>query len=242
MRKLKVPSLQHLARNGQESPEGTAKKLVHLARNSPSFSYAQLDGLVIDLLVLRQPLEMVLSAANRVKRDSVRKHFLEILPLIDEYFQKARPDFVQRVTGRLFPIARGLMVPFSPPLLYGTNGNLCFPWLSYWRSNPLHGANLSLFVTAVDEVLRQDPDLENAAFQILDLSAPAIDQPRTLKVIDSRDVPRLSKSDLDLKLQIFAEGFFIAERVLSSDPSLGQRADKPAPDANDSQCDLFPAE
>lgn len=240
MAKLKVPSLQHLSRNWRETPEQTADVLVRLARKPPNFSYAQLDGLVTDLLILKQPLEDVLSAGRRIKQDSVRENALELLPLIDRYFENVRPDFVQRVSGRMFPVARGLMVPFNPPLLYGSCGNLCFPWFSYWRSLPLSGPNLSLFVTAIDVVLKQDPDLEDAAFHILDLSAPSPYAPRTLKVIDSTSVPRLSKADLDAKLYVFAQGFSLAQSRLATDTGAGvQSSDQPSQKADDNQWDLF---
>jgi hypothetical protein len=39
-----------------------------------------------------------------------------------------------------------------------TRGQVYFPWFSFWRSNPLADASLSLFVMVVEEVLLQDPD------------------------------------------------------------------------------------
>ena len=42
MAKLKVPSVQHLARNWKETPEQVHKKLVTLARHPPQFSYEPL--------------------------------------------------------------------------------------------------------------------------------------------------------------------------------------------------------
>ena len=66
---------------------------------------------------------------------------------------------------RHYPVGRGLMVPFEPPLVYGIGGQLYFPWFSFWRRNPLSDERLSLFVTLVDEVLLQDPDLDTARLQ-----------------------------------------------------------------------------
>lgn len=37
MAKLKVPSLQHLARNWRDDPLRVKRLLVHLAQNSPTF-------------------------------------------------------------------------------------------------------------------------------------------------------------------------------------------------------------
>lgn len=240
MTTLKVPSLQHLARNWRDTPEKTCEALVRLAINPPNFSYSQIDGLVTDLLVLKQPLEVVLDAAKRVKRESVRQNFLELLPLIENYFSAAHPDFTQRVSGRHFPIARGLMVPFNPPLIYGSAGKLCFPWFSYWRSNPLSGKNLSLFITVVDAVLKQDPDLEDAEFHILDLSASGAGRSRALTVIDSSSVERLKPDDLQSSLAVFAEGFFMAERKLSSVELTDDVRRQPQSRDSDSQADMFP--
>jgi hypothetical protein len=96
-------------------------------------------------------------------------------------------------------IGCGLIVPFDPPLLYGIGGKLTFPWFSFWRSNPLADARLSLFVTMVDELLADDPDLAAADFQILDFSVPKVKAgrtkpPRQLRIIDARDIPRTNEA------------------------------------------------
>jgi hypothetical protein len=124
-------------------------------------------------------------------------------------------------------------VPFDPPLLYGTGGKLTFPWFSFWRSNPLADARLSLFVTLVDELLADDPDLAAADFQILDFSVPKGPKlsagqpkpPRQLRIIDARDIPRVSESTKMEMLTVFAEGYFMAVSELSAAanrPSDGQ--------------------
>jgi hypothetical protein len=126
------------------------------------------------------------------------------------------------------------MVPFDPPLLYGTGGKLTFPWFSFWRSNPLADARLSLFVTLVDELLADDPDLAAADFQILDFSVPKANKPkagqlkppRQLRVIDARDIPRVSEPTKLEMLTVFAEGYFMAVAELATGararPSDGQ--------------------
>lgn len=67
----------------------------------------------------------------------------------------------------------------------------------------------------VEDVLLQDPDLEEASFVILDFSAPKPNQPRDLRVIDARDIPRVSEPTRDEMLSIFADGYFLAEAQLS---------------------------
>jgi hypothetical protein len=173
--KLKVPSVQHLARNWRSTPERTCRKLVSLVENPPIFNYNALFAAVRDMLVFNQPYDEIVEGIRRsIKRADVRENLLGVLPLIRDHFAGASPDFVQGIDRRYYSIGRGLMVPFDPPLLYGTEGKLTFPWFSFWRSNPLADVRLSLFVTLVDELLADDPDLAAADFQILDFSVPKL--------------------------------------------------------------------
>jgi hypothetical protein len=153
------------------------------------------------------------------------------------------PDFVQGVDRRYYPIGRGLMVPFEPPLLYGVGGKLTFPWFSFWRSNPLAKARLSLFVTIVDELLMDDPDLATAEFQILDFSVP---KPRTgepkpereLRLIDSRDIPRVTNETKLEMLTTFAEGYFLAAKELAA-TAKPEASDSTAKQHDPAQGDFF---
>jgi hypothetical protein len=98
---------------------------------------------------------------------------------------------------------------------------------------------LSLFVSMVDDVLSQDPDLESARFVILDFSAPAPQQPRTLKEIDAREIPRLSSEMMVEMLSIFAEGYFLAEAELSDAAEAGREAEPRDEAGEGDQPDLF---
>src|SRR5947209_7269855 len=181
MAELKVPSLQHLARNWRDDPIRIKKVLVRLAKNPPVFNYNPLFSAARDLLVLRAPYDQVVEGIRRgVKREAVRNNLLGVLPLIRDHFADVAPDFIQAIDRRYYPVGRGLMVPFEPPMIYGVGGQLYFPWFSFWRANPLARERLSLFVTLVEEVLMQDPDLETARFEILYFSCPGAKQPRTL--------------------------------------------------------------
>lgn len=221
MSKLKVPSVQHLARNWRPTPEKTCRKLVTLVENPPIFNYNALFSAVRDLLVFNQPYDEIVEGIKRgIKRADVRDNLLGVLPLIRDHFESVSPDFVQGVDRRYYSIGRGLMVPFDPPLLYGVGGKLTFPWFSFWRSNPLAKARLSLFVTIVDELLQDDPDLATAEFQILDFSVPKPKpgQPkpiRELRLIDARDIPRVSDTTKLEMLTTFAEGYFMAVAELA---------------------------
>ena len=97
---------------------------------------------------------------------------------------------------------------------------------------------MSLFVTLVDELLFQDPDLEAARFEILDFSCPGPKTPRSLTVIDAREVPRVDNARKKVMLEAFAEGYFRALATLSgSAPPRGDRDEPPPPDPD--QPDLF---
>jgi hypothetical protein len=217
MPELKVPSLQHLARNWRDDPIRVKKLLVRLATNPPIFNYNPLFSAVRDLLVLGVPYEQVVAGIRKgVKRQNVRENLLGVLPLIRDHFAGIRPDFFQLVERRYYPVAQGLMVPFEPPMIYGIGGQLYFPWFSFWRQNPLARERLSLFVTLVEEVLLQDPDLETARFDVLDFSAP--NGKRTLSIIDAANIPRIDDARKIEMLSIFADGFFQAQEELRRTP------------------------
>lgn len=72
----------------------------------------------------------------------------------------------------------------------------------------------------------QDPDLENARFEILDFSRPSPKLPRTLKIIDARDIPRLNESRKTEMLESFAEGYFKAKAELAGRHSAENKEDR----------------
>lgn len=220
MAKLKVPSLQHLARNWKADSGAISKDLVRLVRNPPIFNYKAVFSATFDLLLFKQPLsEVEKGIARAEKREGVRSNFLEIVPLISDHFTDVRPDFVNPVSTRLYAIGPDLLVPFTPPLVYGVGGQLYFPWFSFWRNNPIRDTNLRLFVTLVDEVLKDDPDLESAVFQILDFSCPEPGQPRTLSVVNAEDIDPLPHEEKVAMLEVFADGYGKAKAILEEEPT-----------------------
>lgn len=230
---LRIPSVQHLARNAHDDPAAIARVLVRLAQNPPFFNYNPLYSAIRDMLVLGVPYDQVAKGIRRkVKREVVRNNLLGVLPLIRDHFAGVSPDFFQTIDKRYYPVGRGLMVPFEPPMIYGVGGQLYFPWFSFWRTNPLAKERLSLFVTLVDEVLMQDPDLETARFEILDFSCSSPKVPRSLTIIDARDVQRLDEVRKTEMLHAFAEGYFQALATLagSAPPPPEDRDEPPLPD------------
>lgn len=215
MPELRVPTLQHLARNWREEPRFIANALVRLAENPPRFNYNPLFGAIRDLLVLNVPYEQIVEGIKRIRRDRVRENLLGVLPLIRDHFSDVRPDFCQTVDRRFYPVGRGLMVPFEPPILYGVDSQFYFPWFSFWRSNPIIAERMSLFVTLVDEVLLQDPDLETARFEIPDFSISNVNKTRALTIINAADIPRVDSKRKVEMLEIFADGFFRARDALA---------------------------
>lgn len=246
MSKLKVPSVQHLARNWRATPERTCRQLVALVENPPIFNYNALFGAVRDLLVFNQPYEEIVEGIRRgIKRDDVRENLLGVLPLIRDHFAGLAPDFVQGIDRRHYSIGRRLMVPFDPPLVYGLGGKLTFPWFSFWRSNPLADQRLSLFVTIVDELLADDPDLAAADFQILDFSMPKVKiakgqpkPPRQLRIIDADDIPRVDEATKLEMLTVFAEGYSMAVAELSG-AAKSRSSDGQTQERDPRQADFF---
>lgn len=224
MARLKVPSLQHLARNWRDRPARICRELVALVDNPPWFNYNPLFAAIIDLLVLRQPYDQVAEGIRRgVKRAEVRDNLLEVLPLLRDHFADLHPDFVQAIDPRSYPLGRGLSVAFAPPLVYGVGGKLYFPWFSFWRQNPLADVRLQLFVTLVREMLSQDADLEDAEFLILDFSVRPADPnevhretPRHLVVTNAADIPSLDDDTRTRMLTTFVEGYVMAVEELAS--------------------------
>ena len=86
-------------------------------------------------------------------------------------------------------------------------------------------------MTTVYEVLRQDPDLEGAKFEILDYSAPKGGEPRELVIIDAQEIPILSEKRKLEMLAIFAEGFISARTHLASRVVATTDKNKPVEDA-----------
>ena len=71
-----------------------------------------------------------------------------------------------------------------------------------------------MFITLVEEMLLQDPDLETAQFEILDFSATNSKAHRQLKIIDTTYVPRLDTARKEEMLSVFVEGYQRAEAKL----------------------------
>lgn len=215
MKKIKLPSLQHVARQWASTPDKVAQNLEKLALSAPPFSYEPMYSFVRGMLVMGDPVEQVCKAVRESRlHPTARKNFVELLPMIAQYFSIVNPDYALEVAPRFYPVGKELLVPFKPPLIYGRNGDMVLPWFVFWRLNPLVGENLALFVTLASEMMEQDPDLEDSSFRILDFSAPDAKTPRQLTVIDGNQIKRVSEERKNEMLDILVAGYQIAETNL----------------------------
>lgn len=216
MLKLRVPSVQHLARNWHDSPNEIAKSFVKIALNPPYFNYNLLGHVAKDSLQLRVPEDQIVKGIiEKEGREKVRRNLLGIVPLMCDYFSEVQPDFVHDVAPNYYSIGRDLRVPFKSVFAYGVGGQVYLPWFIFWKSNPLTDIQFSLFVTLALDIIGQDPDLEDARLQILDFSEPVQGKGRSLKVIDASDVDIFSREKVVDMLSVFAEGFRMAEQKVS---------------------------
>ena len=239
MSKVRVPTLQHMARNWRSDPIRIAKDLVHLADNPPTFNYNILYSLLTDGLRLGVSYETLENAIHtRVKRDRVRQLYLEILPLIWAHFLERQPEYIIDVPKRYYPVGRNLMIPFQAPFIYKCGPTLTMPWFSFWKRDPLREVRLSLFISILHEILQEDPDMELAKFEILDCSAPRKHDTRTLDVIRGSDVELLSEARKEQMLEVFSEGYRLANEQLSKRSS-EERAQPGAGSTDPNQGSLF---
>jgi len=208
MAKLRVPSVQHLARQWHESPKKIEDELVKMAMNPPAFNYNALNDVARDSLLFKVPEDQIIKGIKeKEKRERVQKILLEVVPLLHEHFSSVKPDFVNDITPSFYPIGRNLRIPFKSVFIYGVGGQIYLPWFIFWKHNPLDDIQLSLFVTLAREILRQDPELEEAKFEILDFSAVNSKECRRLRIIDTADIHTFNSKETAEMLAIFVEGF-----------------------------------
>ncbi len=215
MAMLRVPSVQHLARHWYDSPKKIEDEFVKMAMNPPSFNYNALVGMARDTLLFKVAEDQIINGIKeKEKRERVQKILLEIVPLLHGHFISVQPDFVIDVAPRFYPIGRNLRIPFKSVFIYGVGGQIYLPWFIFWKHNPLDDKQLSLFVTLAREILSQDPELEEAKFEILDFSAVNTNECRQLRVIDTAEIHTFNSKETAEMLAIFAEGFECAEARL----------------------------
>jgi hypothetical protein len=239
MSKLKLPSLLQVARNWKETPQEISQRLVALAKHPPQFSYRCLHVVAREIVILDTSYEQLLEYIRRSeRRPRYQRTLLEVLPLLCSHLKGLEPDYFQDVSARDYGLAPDIQIPFAPPFIYGFGGQIYVPIFSFWRSNPIGGAPLSLLVSLAEDILLNDADLENAHLQIFDFSKPNGEDERRLRIIDARDVPRLDHREKCSMLEVFADGYRIAcHELRGATAKKAHSRDERKPDP--SQGDLF---
>jgi hypothetical protein len=217
MARLNVPSLQQVIKNLFDTSDLVRRELVKTTLNPPRISYRILHGVTLELVCLGTPLAQIEAGIRRVeKRPGHLKNLLDILGMIDGHFRTLETDFPPiEVECRHYQIAPDIIIPFQPPLCYGLGGQLYLPYPNYWRNKPLRGKRLSIFMTIVDEIREQEPDLETARVHILNYGIPQGETERRLIVVDESEIRRVTRDELLAALQIFVDGYRAARDELA---------------------------
>ncbi len=132
MTKLRVPSVQHLARHCYDSPNKIEDDFVKMAMNPPFFNYNALNYIARDILLFKVPEDQVIKGIKeKEKRKRVQKILLEVVPLLYGHFSSVQHDFVNDVAPSFYPIGRDLRIPFMPVFIYGVGGQIYLPWFIF---------------------------------------------------------------------------------------------------------------
>lgn len=231
MPNLKVPSPAHLSLLYRETPEKVMKAQLALLNGAPNFSYQPLYKTMRGLLGAACSEKELLSAISRCAlRADIKEKYAELAPLIADYFSEKKIAYAIEVAPRFYPVARDLLVPFTPPLIYADDNGLCLPYLIFWKKHALRGERLSLFASIVREILDEDPDLCDARFEIVDMSAGSNteneSEARSLKIFSEDRIGKISKDRKRDMLSTFAEGFRRAKQVAAGMPSKRKKRDQ----------------
>ena len=239
MNRIKVPSIQHAAGIWSPDPKQIAKHLLALADSAPPFSYENLYKLTYSLLSREAPYEQIELAAQKMGHPLARRNYLEILPLLRAFENRAAIEFVSEIAPRNYSIGRDLRVLVNPPLVYFRGGQPFLPWFIFWKTNRFNEARLRLFVTMIREVFTQDPDIDDASLSLVICSEPVPKKGRDLEVLDTSSIVSLSKGERNEMLAILAAGHAMAVSAQAEGRSAGKELSDSDRDSSDDQPDLF---
>lgn len=238
MGRIRVPSIQHAAGIWSPEPAQIAKRLLQLAESSPPFSYGNLHKLTFDLISRSAPYEQVHAAAQAVRPALARKNYLEILPLLKSYGDRAAANVVTEIVPRHYSIGRDLRTLVNPPLAYYKGGRGHLPWFVFWKANHFNKSRLELFVSMLRDVFRQDPDFDEAFLSLVICSEQRIGAGRQLTVLDASTVSELPSAERNEMLRIFAEGYSQAAQA-KAEGRHSESKRKEMDNRDDDQFDLF---
>jgi hypothetical protein len=241
---LKVPSLQQVIKNLNDSSEIVQRALLRTHDRPPRISYKMLHRATQDRVCLDVPLSQIEAGIRKAeKRLGHAENLIAIMRLLDGHFGSLHPDFPPiDVECRYYPIAPDIRIPFQPPICYGIGGQTYIPYLNFWRKSPLkglRGKRLSVFMTIIDEIRRQDPGIEKTVVPILDFSIPDGQTERTLVIRNEADIVRVSPAELKHWLQIFADGYRGACAELARRMTEKRQDRETGKQPDDGQSDMF---
>lgn len=239
IKKLKAPSLIHVARIYRPTAEQVKNEILRLARVAPPFSYEDLYELMWDRAhvgVSREQIERsIASIGQKIKRDSYQRAFA----IADRFFDGLDRSFEMRIEPRSYSIGRDLRVPFAPPMICGGGANgPVIPWLLFWKQNPLSEEQTSLFMSMAQAIIEEEPELDAASLLLVDTSLKALDGNGNARVINAADVERIPDRRLRTMLEVFATGFHMAQAEWQASASQAKSMRKPV-EIDESQQDMF---
>lgn len=239
--RIRIPSLQQVIKNLFDEARLVEKALIGNALHPPRISYKVLHRATQDRVCLDVPLSQIEVGIRAVeKRPSHLANLLSILKLLDRHFATIHPDFPPiEVECRYYRFAPDITIPFQPPLCYGIGGQLYVPYFDFWRKSPLTGKRLSVFMTILDAIRAQEPDLKHAIVPILRFAIPPNEDERKLLIVDERDIERVSQDELKRWLQTFAEGYRAAQSQLAKAAADEQSTREQSSPADPGQGDFF---
>lgn len=239
IKKLKAPSLIHVARLYRPTAEQVKKEILNLAKASPPFSYEDLYELMWDRAHVGIPSEQIVRSiagiGQKIKRDSYQRAF----SIADRFFENLDRSFELRIEPRSYSIGRDLRVPFAPPMICGGGSDgPVIPWLLFWKQNPLTDEQTSLFMSMAQATIEDEPELDGASLLLVDTSLKALDDGGNARVIKASEVGRIPDRRLREMLEVFATGFHMAQAEWQASATLHKDARR-SPEIDDSQQDMF---
>lgn len=229
MKRLKPPSsILQVARLSCPTKEGVKKEVLKLAQASPPFSYDDLYKMLWDLVRKTATKDQIKASIGGIGQKIKRNSYLRAFAPASTYLQGVPMEYSLQVEPRSYSVGRGMRVQCAPPMVCGTPKGQMVPWLMLWQKNPMSKEQMALFVSMALDVLDQDGELEGADLVVVDTSDKSLDKKGQPKLLFAREMPKLPPQDVREMLEIFAQGFSLAEKEWSERLSANVNMDRNA--------------
>lgn len=206
-------SPQFLARNWRENPAACKNEILKVARHKPNFSYKLLEDLLFDWFALGVPKEDIQRGIrDKVKREQVRRLYLEIVDAVTPYMEANRSMPVLRAAPQYFRLAPNVLVPYRPIFSFKREGKIIIPHISMWRTNPYSLDQFGLFVSLIRRSFSNSADLRRAHIEFVDCSAESSKHPRLIRITEDCDLPAISAPRFVEMIATYREGLFLADK------------------------------